>query len=572
MKVSLAFENSLEKVARIVARQFHINVVFEGNEAKTDGKTIFLPYFKDMTPALAEKLNGFLDHEVGHCKYTEFAPYQVLKNRFLRELVNATEDIRIERLIVEEFPGCQYHIDPLRAELDSDHISQWDGISIISKLLINIQWMMAGKEIKSEKSTSRYLKVMAKFVPELNSDESTSEIIATCQKILKAIADEREQEKEEEKEEDKSGEGMGKAGKGKTSDETKEGESFDKMMGEAVGEKIEGGSEFDKHSTDIEKFINKELKDHIKEESKKSSSEKTSGTFTGDKSAVSIPVTTRFDKVTNHSSKGDASEYNRLKRDVSKLVAPIKNQLERVLKVKENARWQNEKEQGKIDSRCLSKISVDKTYRTIFKQFTKTQTNNVAVELLVDMSGSMSGKMHTAKLATIAIAEALKALDIPFEVTGFYSASDSKVREFASSVKDKERFNRTGERLELHVFKDFNCHNLSGIEKLFVGSENPDGECVKWAATRLAMRKEKRKILIVLSDGAPSTGDSSSSILRSDLKNRVAKIEKSGIETVGIGIQTDAVKSFYKNFVVISDIQNLPTEAMKKLSSIIAKN
>lgn len=241
-----------------------------------------------------------------------------------------------------------------------------------------------------------------------------------------------------------------------------------------------------------------------------------------------------------------------------------------MLIVKENARWKQEQERGVINTRSFTKMLTTPNYRTPFKKFTKTDTRNVAVEILVDMSGSMSGRMDTAKKAVIVMSEALRDLDISFEVTGFHSVSDNRVYDTTRGL-DTERFNRTDERLDLHVFKSFEKNNLTGIEKLFVGVQNPDGECVKWAAKRLAQRKEARKILIVLSDGSPATGDGDYAILNNDLKKSVKGILKSGIECVGIGIQTESVKNFYPDNIVIDRINELPTKAMNKLSKILLK-
>jgi len=168
------------------------------------------------------------------------------------------------------------------------------------------------------------------------------------------------------------------------------------------------------------------------------------------------------------------------------------------------------------------------------------------------------------------MAEALRDLDITFEVTGFHSVDDHRVRDKLKRGDERD-YNRSCERLDLHVFKSFDKVNLTGIEKLFVGVQNPDGECVRWAAKRLAERREARKILIVLSDGAPATGDGSCRILNSDLKKAVKDITKSGIECVGLGIQTHSVQEFYTDNVVIDNIKDLPSKAMSKLSKILLK-
>lgn len=619
------FETTLEKLARILARQYGIEVIFEGNQAYTDGKKIVLPFFKEISDELKADLNGFLDHEVAHCKFTDMNPsvvkkYPSLKKRIVKELANATEDIRIERLMKAEFPGCAFNIDPLRVKMHKRHFDQWDKIPAVARIILNVQYGMEGREQKIDTDIERYMKAIKPETDKLNSCTNYHQIVEVCERIAKILEDERAVEKEEDKEEsddeekkaekkkgdkgekkkgkkseskDKGGEGDdgdasdsgegddsegedgsesdSDSGDGEGSGMTKEsGEEMDKMLTESSDGDPSGESGFNKANFDIEGHINEELKDKLEAEPTR----KIESGYRYDpvKSGMttSVPVTTRFDRVTDLTGKGDSYRYQTLRKKVRPLVAPIKAQLERVLKVKENARWRTEREQGKVNARALSALAVNGGYRQIFKEFTKTETNNVAVEILVDLSGSMCYRIETAKMAAIAMSEALKELDIKFEVTGFTSVGDPGVRAKTAELSGAERgrFNRFGERLELFVFKDWNSANLSGIERMTAMDNNPDGECVKWAANRLALRKEKRKILLVLSDGQPAA-DGDTRILQADLKQKVEEIQKSGIECVGIGIETDAVKDYYKDFVVINNIGNLPKETMTKLSKII---
>jgi len=340
----------------------------------------------------------------------------------------------------------------------------------------------------------------------------------------------------------------------------------DEMLSEQVDEKKDGESEFDKHVHDVHSLINEEIKDAIKEEKVTIRKNPEGREFA---TSGYIPFSTRFDKVTDHSGKGSVHNYASLKHEVKSIVAPIKHDLERILKVKENAKWRVERERGSVNSKSLSKLLTDKNYRTPFKEFHKVETNNVAVQLLVDMSGSMAGKIHIAQMAVVAMAEALKSLDIPFEVTGFHSTLSREL--YAHTGARDDRFGRTQEMLDLHVFKRFDCPTLYAIEKIKSGHNNPDGECVVWAAKRLAERKEKRKILLVLSDGYPNTNDTDTTRLNQDLRLKVGNIIKSGIEVVGVGITTDAVRHFYPEYIVINDLDKLPSETMKKLSKILVR-
>lgn len=634
----MLFESAIEKLGRILAGQYGIEVIFEGNQAMTDGKKIVLPYVAKMTEEMQADLNGYLDHEVAHCRFSSFDEMARSKNKMHHHMLNAVEDIRIEREMINLYPGTEYHLKPLRAKVDGHHAEHWDKLTPPTRIILNIVKIMRDLEPRIDKDIERYIDLVRDASKKLNECTSTEEVRRATEEIMRLIQDEREKEKDEEPEDeesdpeddsenedtdsedtDKDSKRKGSKPKDKKPKKPKDGSKADEeddrsdgdeggededssgspdggVSDESEGEGEDGDSgrkeRADAGDSDALKDLDRALEgSSVPFEGLKDTSEIVND---GLKIAIedeaedleeimhrppldpiwegmrSIPVTTRFDKVTEHSGKGESSRYGRLKREVMPLISPIKMQLERILKVRENAKWTSDKEQGKIDSRALSRLASMPGTRRVFKEFTKVETNNVAVEILIDMSGSMRDRMLTAKQATIAMAEALKDINVPFEVTGFNSVPNHEVMRYAASIGDTSRFNRIGEALDLHVFKDFDSISLSGLEKIFVGMQNPDGECVVWAAKRLLKRREKRKILIVLSDGEPCTGDHSNrGILCSDLKNNIKLIQRSGVECVGIGIETNCVKHFYPDYLVLNNVKELPLSAMRKLAKIV---
>lgn len=592
------FESTLEKIGRIIGRSYNLEVLFEGNEAYTDGKRIVLPFFQSIDEEMKADLNGYLDHEAAHCLFTGFETLKKIKTRFHKEMLNAVEDVRIERLMQEEYPGTAFHLRPLNDKMRARVMAEenWSKLPWPIRTIIAVRDLMEGRAPRIDEDIERFVDVVKDAAVALNDCKSTEELRVKTEEIVKKIIEEREEEKKEsgdgeeseEGEEGDSSESASGSGSGEGDDEDSEGEGdeegddsssggadskYDRMLTEKDSEG-KSKSEFDKHATSVHDLMKEKIDKAISEDRKHLGKVKPgSGPYPTPEfgTATSIPATTRFDRVTDHSGKGEGKAYARLKDSVRPKVAPIKNTLERVLKVKENAKWRTERERGNLNARDLSKLASDRSYRTPFKEFTRTETNNVAVELLIDMSGSMSGsRIHTARLSAIAIAEALKDLQIPFEVTGFYSESDRRVQEYTASLgAAAERFNRKYERLDLHVFKRFDSHSLLGLEKIHNGSQNPDGECVAWAAKRLAERREKRKILMVLSDGQPATGDGDHRKLCTDLKKKIELISKSGIEIIGVGIETDYVKHFYPDFVILQDVEELPKAGLAKLSKLI---
>ena len=598
------FETAIEKIGRILASQYNIKVLFEGNQAKTDGETIVLPFIQDMSKELYKDLNGYLDHEVAHCKFTDFNAVKKVDNKFLFNISNVAEDIRIERLMKEEFPGTIYNLEPLRDKVRASNEEHWDKAPWPVKFLFQLQDQMQnlpdGLHLKEDPETKDHLHNCREEIERLNNCKNTSEIIELSKIIYEKVMEEEAKKEKEKGESDDDSEGeksdpkdgetggsdkssekkskpipgmMPEDGEDSESDsdsESSESTSSESKVSKMLKAKEGSKSEWDKHIISVHDLMDEKIEKEVKDKPKDPITPTWNDT-------PSIPTTTRFDKVTDHSGKGNYKTYTRLKREIQPMVSPIKQELERALKVQEDARWRPERERGKIDSRGLSKLVSSPGYRTIFKDFTKTDTTNIAIQILVDLSGSMYRRINTARLTTIAMSEALKSLNINFEVTGFNSIHSDEMARFSKEIlketrtrRRSGRFNRVQERLDHHVYKSFDSSSLSGIETMVHGHNNTDGESVIWAAKRLALRKEKRKILLVLSDGEPAdAGDIS--ILSSDLKNKVIAINKSGIECIGIGIETNAVKHYYPDYVVLDRLEDLPKAAMRKLSKLITK-
>lgn len=348
-------------------------------------------------------------------------------------------------------------------------------------------------------------------------------------------------------------------------------ETEQQMMEDEDGEE----SEFDQHVISIETMMGIELKKAFAQD--ETDNEHYTGMHDGktvDDKMVSLPFTREFDEVIEYTGKGDREEYTKRKRIVMPVVTPVRLHLERVLKIKENVKTRYDRERGALNARRLFSVVADKNYRKPFKATTSVDTKDVAIQMLIDCSGSMSGgdKMEVARQTALALGESLKAIQIPFEVTGFNTAGSTAlsqaVRDAGLDSTELSRFNRLSTILRLMVFKSFDSQDLSGICLAESGGANADGESLVWAAKRLAERKEKRKILVVLSDGQPSdSGDDR--ILAGDLKRVVKMLPLAGIEVIGIGIQTDAPKQFYPKWVEVNTVKMLPSVVMKEISKML---
>lgn len=300
---------------------------------------------------------------------------------------------------------------------------------------------------------------------------------------------------------------------------------------------------------------------------------------TADGAALSTPMFVDLDKVSIFDRKGDRAAEMALRKAASPFVQPMVSKLARALKTRERSGWSHEQERGSLNARSLAKLASSPGFRAPFKTRKMFESDSVAVGVLLDLSGSMHGEnIEVARAAAMALAMALGRLGISCEIAGF---SSGPCPEYAARIKREPRTaalgrmlrsGRSSERLELRVFKSFACASLSGLSEIEVSvdyRENPDGECVAWAGSRLAGQRAKRKILLVLSDGAPESGDASPSVLAKDLRSRLAALERAGIETVGVGIGDDNVRHFYPRHIVVQKVADLASEALGKLSDIL---
>ena len=283
---------------------------------------------------------------------------------------------------------------------------------------------------------------------------------------------------------------------------------------------------------------------------------------------------TDLDRTESFAGKGDRCFVAELKNEAKSAIGAMTRRFELSLRSKEKTLWRFERERGSLDARSLSKLAASPGFRMPFKDKKVFEARKTAVAILVDLSGSMEGgRDEVARLAAVAMAEALNRLGVACCVLGFSSGPN---REYALREREIDRggqcLGRTWESLYLREFKSFDNPSLSGLSEIKVHDslvQNPDGECLAWAATVLAERKEERKILFTLSDGMPETEDTPSDLLAGDLKSRAKSIVRDGIELVGIGIQTDAVKRFYPEWIVVKNLSCLAEHALKKLERIL---
>lgn len=263
--------------------------------------------------------------------------------------------------------------------------------------------------------------------------------------------------------------------------------------------------------------------------------------------------------------------------------------LERLMSARNRSMFVPGFKSGRLHASNLYKLKTGDT--RVFRRKEEIRTKNTAVLLLIDCSGSMTyrDRIVIASEAAYALVSSLDRINVATQVVGFTTANDYslhneatlQLEELAEEDDDfKGGFDRT-EPLLMPIFKTFEERMTPDVETSIASiplmdlRSNADSESVEIAANMLAKRTEERKVLIVLSDGRPSCASVHTSYGAGErrqemhLKKVIEDTERRGIETLGIGIETDAVTEYYPKSIVLDDVAELPAKVMTEMTRIL---
>ena len=297
--------------------------------------------------------------------------------------------------------------------------------------------------------------------------------------------------------------------------------------------------------------------------------------------------TTQFDEITKAENLENANEVSKLRRTLDQqlvgfqdVITKLANKLQRQLLAKQSRAWEFDLEEGLLDSSKLPRIIMDPYNSLSFKKEKDLDFKDTIVTLLIDNSGSMRGRPITiAAICADILSRTLERCSVKVEILGFTTKNwkGGQSREhwnINSKPKTPGRLND----LRHIIYKGADTHwrqaknNLGLMLKEGLLKENIDGEAISWAYNRIKKRKEERKILMVISDGAP-VDDSTLSVnsgdfLEKHLKKMVKFIEnKTEIEVLAIGIGHD-VSRYYDKAIKITDVNELGDVMISQLSSL----
>ncbi len=255
--------------------------------------------------------------------------------------------------------------------------------------------------------------------------------------------------------------------------------------------------------------------------------------------------------------------------------------LKRKLLSKRNSFLEFDSSRGILDKKKLTRLVIDPMLTDIWVNHKTHEYQDTALTILLDNSGSMRGNpIVMSAMACEIIAQILEKFSVKTEIIGFTTADwkGGKARKLWESSGRQKNPGRLNELRHI-IYKHFNQSfkkaktNLGLMLKEGVLKENIDGEALLFARSRLMQQSEKRKILIVISDGTPvddSTNSANDSDILSDhLQHVINKIEKSSkIEVVGIGVG-HSTEEFYRNSITIKSLEELGDVMINKISELL---
>jgi len=296
---------------------------------------------------------------------------------------------------------------------------------------------------------------------------------------------------------------------------------------------------------------------------------------------------TEFDEEIRAEELAEPAELERLHAYLEQQLEPLKgavsrlaNKLQRRLQAQQNRSWEFDLEEGILDAGRLARVVANPTTPLSFKVEKDTEFRDTVVTLLIDNSGSMRGRpISIAAICADVLARTLERCQVKVEILGFTTRAwkGGQAREKWLAEGREQQPGRLNDLRHI-IYKSADAPwrrtrpNLGLMMKEGLLKENIDGEALEWAHRRVTGRHEARKILMVISDGAP-VDDSTLSVnpanyLEKHLRDVIAMVEKRRqVELIAIGIGHDVTR-YYERAVTITDVEQLAGAMTEQLAGL----
>jgi cobaltochelatase CobT len=595
------FKRALAHAARSLAEQPDLEVTFSGDGPQLSGKHAILPHPpRDLSGKETTRIRGLADQmalrishhdEAAHARYRP----QSLQGKAVYE---AVEQARIEAIGANALGGVRANLTAvLEASVEKKGLNRFDDQAVppmadILAMLVRERLTGDAPPDAAKMLVDRHrAEIEAKAGADLDRLVGSIDDQAAFAKVSRAIIKDLDLGEELGEETDASDEGESDTPEQPRDiqDETGEGEDQDGEGAEPDRDRTtERDAEGDEQqSTESDQDLEAEDSD---EEVEMGEGEKPARPEIKDAGLREPPYkvfTAAHDEVVDAEELCDAEELTRLRAyldqqlaSLSNVVSRLANRLQRRLLAQQNRAWTFDLEEGMLDVARLTRVIIDPTAPLSFKQEEDTEFRDTVVTLLIDNSGSMRGRpIMVAAVCADILARTLERCGVKVEILGFTTRAwkGGQAREDWLKAGKPPAPGRLNDLRHI-VYKSADApwrrarKNLGLMMREGLLKENIDGEALIWAHHRIIGRPEQRRILMVISDGAP-VDDSTLSVnsghyLERHLRTVISEIEtNSPVELIAIGIGHD-VRRYYRRAVTIVDVEQLGGVITEQLASL----
>ena len=582
------FKTAISSTVRSLSNSQKIQVHFGNGEIQSDKNSIKLPNLDYINNKINfEEIRALADSKSLNIRFSNkkiLKKYEP-KGNISKKLYNISEKIRCEKIGTSYFKGVKSNIEKFYHK----RISNLDLKNSEEKMIESFENYLRVKflEFENENKIDKKFKSFKKEFNEQFKDKITElkDITFDQEKFNSLISqlisdmsldDNLEEEKidEDDKDNEKKSKPQNQEQKAKENDA-----KFEEMSIESGVPDLENEAE-DNDKLD-EGF---EIEDSSRPDLRK----KRVNNFDDIKYKS---YTQEFDEVVKAEELENLDELVRLRKNLDQQLLQLKNfisklanKLQRKLLAKQNRSWDFDLEEGLLDNSKLTRIIIDPFNSLSFKKEKDIEFKDTLVTILIDNSGSMRGKpISVAAICADILSRTLERCSVKVEILGF----TTKHWKGGSSREKWMKNNKPvlpGRLNDLRhiIYKSADTpwrqakNNMGLMLKEGLLKENIDGEALKWAFNKMNKRKEERRILMVISDGAPvddsTLSTNTSDYLEKNLKATVKWIEnKSDVELLAIGIGHDVTR-YYKRAVKITDVQDLGDVMINQLSDLFTEN
>ena len=582
------FKTAISSTVRSISNSKKIEVSFGNQTPKSEKNSIKLPELNQINDKLNfDQIRAEADSKSLNFRFSNgktFKQYEPTGN-ISKKLYEISEKIRCEKIGTSYFRGVKNNIEKFYQERISglDLKNSEDRIIESFENYLRTKFLDFKNDGQIDKKLKSYKKDLnEKFKGKIDQlNEATldqkkfnsliSELISNMN--LDENLDEEEKKDEDKNNDDKQNKPDNQDKQAKEKEDKQEEMSIDSGMPDLENE----AKESDQAEEGVE--IEDSSQSDLKKKSKNTLGDINYKTYTEE-----------FDEIIRAEDLENAEELIRLRKNLDQQLLQLKNfisklanKLQRKLLAKQNRSWNFDLEEGMLDTSKLPRIIMDPLNSLTFKKERDIEFKDTLVTILIDNSGSMRGKpISVAAICADILSRTLERCAVKVEILGFTTKHWKGGLSREKWMKN-EKPTLPGRLNDLRhiVYKSADTpwrqtkNNMGLMLKEGLLKENIDGEALKWAYNKMNKRKEDRKILMVISDGAPvddsTLSTNTSDYLESNLKKTVKWIEnKTNIELLAIGIGHDVTR-YYNQAIKITDVQDLGDAMINQLTDLFVE-